>query len=185
MIERLIDRAARGDGHRSGRVAPAQSPAAPRRCRTAPRPARSMTAAISRASWSAAWRSRDWPGFAARRAASEARGRRRGRARRLLYRARRRHQRAHGAALRSGRHGDHPRRHAFARAGPRHDLCADGGGLARRAVRRRSASSKAIPTRCRSGAAPMPREARWSAAARLKLAADGDHRQGASAGGAR
>ena len=44
-------------------------------------------------------------------------------------------QRAHGPALRSERPRHHRRRHAFARPGPRHRLCADGVRMARRSVR--------------------------------------------------
>ena len=53
----------------------------------------------------------------------------------LLHRARRHLQRAHGFALRSGRHVDHRRRHPFARPGPRHDLRAAGQRMAWRSVR--------------------------------------------------
>ena len=52
-----------------------------------------------------------------------------------LHRARRRVQRAHGNPVRSRRHGDDHRRHAFARAGPRHRVRAAGRRMARRAVR--------------------------------------------------
>ena len=76
------------------------------------------------------------------------------------------------AALRSERHGDHRRRHPFARPGPRHRLRADGVGVARRAVRAASASCRATPTRCRSGAAPTARAACMVGGNALKRAAD-------------
>ena len=53
----------------------------------------------------------------------------------LLHRVRRHLQRAHGPALRSGRHAHHPRRHPFARPGPRHGVRAARARHARRAVR--------------------------------------------------
>ena len=81
-------------------------------------------------------------------------------------------QRPHGAALRSERHGDDRRRHPFARPGPRHRLCADGVGMARRAVRATSASCRATPTPCRSAAAPTARAACMVGGNALKSAAD-------------
>ena len=84
----------------------------------------------------------------------------------LLHRVRRHLQRAHGPALRSRRHAQRLRRHAFARPGPRHRVRAARARMARRAVRTRSATSRATPPRSRSAAAPMPRAAPPSAAMR-------------------
>ena len=81
-----------------------------------------------------------------------------------LYRARRRVQRPHGAAVRSERPGDDHRRHAFARPGARDRVRAArlANGSACRS--RPSNTSRATPRRCRSAAARLRRAARWSAA---------------------
>ena len=77
----------------------------------------------------------------------------------VCYYLERRHlQRAHGAALRSERHGDDLRRHAFARPGPRDRVRADGKEWLGVPFET-SASCRATPTRCRSAAAPTPRAA--------------------------
>ena len=52
-----------------------------------------------------------------------------------------------------------PCRHAVARPGARDGLCADGLGMARRAVRQASASPRPTPTRSPSAAAPTARAA--------------------------
>ena len=84
----------------------------------------------------------------------------------LLHRVRRHLQRAHGPALQSRRHAQHPGRHPFARPGPRHRVRAAGARPPRRAVRSRSATCRATPRRWRSAAAPMRRAAPPSAAMR-------------------
>ena len=77
----------------------------------------------------------DWAGFAARKAQSEQAGKLRGRGLRLLHRGGRHLQRAHGPALRSRGQRHDPRRHPFARAGPRDGVRADGHGVAGHPVR--------------------------------------------------
>ena len=64
------------------------------------------------------------------------------------------------------------RRHAFARAGPRHGVRAARARIARRAVRDRSATCRATPRRCRSAAAPTARAASVVGGNALKFAAD-------------
>ena len=79
----------------------------------------------------------DWKGFS-KRAAEFEKARQAARPRHRLFPRRGRCvQRPHGAAFRSERHVDHPRRHPLARPGPRHRLCADGHRMARRTIRER------------------------------------------------
>ena len=77
----------------------------------------------------------DWNGFPARAQGERAARQAARPGRHALHRARRRVQRAHGNPVRSRRHGDHHRRHPFARAGPRHRVRAACRRMARRAVR--------------------------------------------------
>ena len=108
----------------------------------------------------------DWKGFEARRE-RERRGRQAARALgHALYRARRRVQRPHGAALRSERHGIDHRRHAFARPGTRDRVRAARRPNGSACRSRPSATSRAIPPRWRSAAARSRRAAPWSAASR-------------------
>ena len=121
----------------------------------------------------------DWDGFQTRKQESKRTGRLRGRCAHLLPRGLRRLQRAHGAALRSERHGHGRRRHAFPRPGPRHDLRAARLGLARRAVREHPPG----PGRHRRGLV-RPRHLRLAQRDARRLGAEGrrrrDHREGAS-----
>ena len=98
-------------------------------------------------------------GFGEERQAARPRGE-------LLHRVRRHLQRAHGHTLQSRRNAQRLRRHAFARPGPRHRVRAARARPARRAVRTRSATSRATPPRSRSAAAPTRRAAPPSAAMR-------------------
>ena len=77
-MERLIDRAARGDGHRPLRAAPAQPDQAEARSPTRPRPACSTTAATSRPCSSAPSRSPTCKGFKQRKREAKKRGKLRG-----------------------------------------------------------------------------------------------------------
>ena len=77
----------------------------------------------------------DHKGFAARRKESEEERQAARLGPRLFPRGSRDLQRPHGPALRSERPGHDRRRHPFARPGPCHCLCADGGRMAGRAVR--------------------------------------------------
>ena len=125
---------------------------------------------VRSASSTSAWSSADWNGLRRaahaqrRRAASCAAARVT-----YLHRAGRHLQRAHGSALRSERHGHHPRRHAFARPGPRDDVRADGAPNGSACRSRTSATCRATPTQV----AVRPRhlcgaQRRWSAAARSR-----------------
>ena len=108
----------------------------------------------------------DWKGYAARKKASKDKrqaARPRGE---LLHRVRRHLQRTRRPALRSGRNAQHPRRHPFARPGPRHGVRPSSRTTSSACRSNRSATSRAIPRRWRSAAAPMGRAAPWSAAMR-------------------
>ena len=81
-------------------------------------------------------------------------------------------QRPHGAALRPERHGDHRRRHPFARAGPRHRLsrrwCRSGSACRSRT----SAMCRATPTRCSIGRGTYGSRSMQVGGNALKKAAD-------------
>ena len=137
-----IERARRQGGgrarHRPDRAAPPQSGARRRRCPTPTRSARATTAAPTRPIWTCVMRIADWPGFAARRAEAEARGRLLGRGLADYVEssigAPQGARGDHGQARAQGR-GRH--RHAAERAGARDQLRAGDLRHARRAGRER------------------------------------------------
>ena len=153
---------------RSDRDQAAQFHSRRRPCRTSFSPASPTTAATSCASWTSASSSPTGTAFRNARPSRRSNGKLRGRGigyfveEAAIFNDRMVH------PLRSERHAHHPRRHPFARPGPPNRLRADGARMARRAVRVDPASSRATPTRSRSGAAPTARAACMSAATRSK-----------------